>query len=59
MIMEGCQGKPQISIMDKICPHRLISEGRVEQFYQMIRDEYSELLRQQIKDAVKRGIQHE
>ena len=20
MIMEGCQGKPQISIMDKICP---------------------------------------
>ena len=45
--------------MDKICPHRLISEGRVEQFYQMIRDEYSELLRQEIKDAVKRGTQHE
>ena len=20
MIMEGCKGKPQISIMDKICP---------------------------------------
>lgn len=26
--------------MDKICPHRLITEGRVEEFMQMIRDDY-------------------
>lgn len=45
--------------MDKVCPHRLISEGRVEQFYQMIRDDYTELLRQQVKDTIKRGTQHE
>ncbi|MGN1389359.1 MAG: N-acetylmuramoyl-L-alanine amidase family protein [Bulleidia sp.] len=26
--------------MDKICPHRLITEGRVDEFMQMIRDDY-------------------
>ena len=55
MIMEGCQGKPQISIMDKICPHRLISEGRVEAFYQMIRDDYTELLKEKVRNTIKRG----
>ena len=41
--------------MDKICPHRLISEGRVEMFYQMIRDDYTELLKQEVRDTIKRG----
>lgn len=31
--------------MNKECPHRLISEGRVPEFYQMIRDDYHVLHR--------------
>ena len=27
--------------MDKVCPHRLITEGRVAEFYEMIRQEYA------------------
>ncbi len=45
--------------MDKICPHRLISEGRVEVFYQMIRDEYTELLKQKVRETIKRGNSNE
>jgi N-acetylmuramoyl-L-alanine amidase CwlA len=41
--------------MDKICPHRLISEGRVEAFYQMIRDDYTELLKEKVRNTIKRG----
>jgi hypothetical protein len=29
--------------MDKECPHRLISEGRVEEFLQMVADDYEQL----------------
>ena len=28
--------------MDKVCPHRLITEGRVAEFYEMIRQAYAE-----------------
>ncbi len=39
--------------MDKICPHRLITEGRVEEFYQMIRDAYRDALMEKVRAAVK------
>lgn len=29
--------------MDKVCPHRLITEGRVNEFYKMIQKEYAKL----------------
>ena len=41
--------------MDKVCPHRLLSEGRVEEFYQMIRENYRELLMEEVKDSISRS----
>lgn len=38
--------------MDKVCPHRLISEGRVEEFYQMIRDAYLRNIQADVKEQI-------
>ena len=42
--------------MDKVCPHRLISEGRVEEFYQMIRDAYIRLKAEHIRESIGRSF---
>ncbi len=40
--------------MDKVCPHRLITEGRTEWFEGMIEGAYYDCLKQKIKDTVNR-----
>ena len=42
--------------MDKVCPHRLISEGRKEEFEQMIVDDYTELLKQRVATSIQEGV---
>ena len=39
------------SFSGKICPHRLITEGRVKEFYQMIKDEYAALSVEETADT--------
>lgn len=38
--------------MDKICPHRMITEGRVSVFQQMVKDDYAQLMQEAEPTAV-------
>lgn len=38
--------------MDKICPHRMITEGRVSEFQQMVKDDYAQLMQEPQQTAV-------
>ena len=36
--------------MDKVCPHRLITEGRVDDFKDMIRKDYEQIVRERTEE---------